>query len=184
MGRFAALTALLQDADHAQGFSSPFEVNFGLFFWTWVVFIVLFFALKNYAWPAILGATIQREKRIADQLAETQRLHTEAQAALDEHKKLLQGARQEAQELIQQARAAGEKEREGLLHRAREEQEQILERAKREIGAERDRAAAELRKDAVELALAAASRLVQQRLSADADRKIVQDYLATLEKSR
>lgn len=182
------LTALfavaVQEGEHATGFTSPFEVNFGLFFWTWLVFIVLFFALRRYAWPAILGATLRREKKIADQLAEAERLNAEAKAALEEHRKLLQNAKQEAHGLVQQARTAAEKERESLLAKARGEQEQILERAKREIAAERDRAVAELRKDAVELSLAAASRLVQERLTSEADRKIVTEYLASVGKAK
>ena len=179
------LTAFLAALAAAQGggFTSPFEVNFGLFFWTWVVFIILFFALKRFAWPAILQATEARERKIAQQLAEAGQAAAEGKAALEEHRKLLQGARQEAVQLVQDARAVGEKEREGLLAKARAEQEQLIERAKREIATERDRAIAELRKEAVEISLAAASRLIEQRLTADADRKIVTEYLASIGKS-
>ena len=49
---------------------SPFEVNFGLFFWTWAVFIALFFILKKFAWPSILRATEERERAIERQLGE------------------------------------------------------------------------------------------------------------------
>ena len=55
--------------------------------------------------------------------------------------------------------------------------------ARRDIAAERDKAVADLRREAVELALGAAAKVVGQRLDADADRKIVLDYLASLEKS-
>jgi len=177
------LTALLAVAAAEEGgFSSPFEVNFGLFFWTWVVFIVLFFALRRFAWPAILEAVEKRERKIADQLAAAENASADARAALEEHRKLLQGARQEAADLVQAARAVAEKEREGLLAKARSEQEQILERAKREIAAEWERAVAGLRREAVELSLAAASRLIHERLTSDADRKIVTEYLASLGK--
>lgn len=177
------LTALFAvAAAEAGGFSSPFEVNFGLFFWTWVIFIMLFFALKRFAWPAILEAVEKREQKIAAQLAEAERAAGEAAASLEEHRKLLQGAKQEAQELVQQARSVAEKEREGLMAKARAEHDEMLERAKREIAAERDRAVAELRKEAVDLSLAAASRLVQERLTSEADRKIVTEYLSSLGK--
>ena len=59
----------------------------------------------------------------------------------------------------------------------------MLERAKREIAVERERAVAELRREAVDLSLAAASKLIEQRLDSDADRKIVEEYLGTLEDS-
>lgn len=168
-------------AEEAVGFSSPFEVNFGLFFWTWAVFILLFFVLKRFAWPAILKATEERERRIEGQLAEAERLNAEAQRSLEEHRQLVAGARREAHELLAWAKAAAEKEREQLLARARQEQQQVLERAQKEIAAERDRAIADLRREAVDLSLAAASRLLGERLDGESDRKLVERYLAGLQ---
>ncbi len=170
----------LQEGHAAEGPSSPFEVNFGLFFWTWVVFILLFFVLKRFAWPAILRATEERERKIARQLAEVEQATTEAKAVLEEHKKLLAGAKGEAQALLAEAKTTAEKERELLLQRARDEQQQMLDRAKREIGAEWERAVNDLRREAVDLSLAAAAKLIQERLTSERDRKVVEDYLDTL----
>ena len=57
----------------------------------------------------------------------------------------------------------------------------MLARARREIVAERDRAVAELRREAVDLSLAAASKLIEKRLDGETDRKLVLEYLATLD---
>jgi F-type H+-transporting ATPase subunit b len=180
----ATLLALAAAEEGGSGFASPFEVNFGLFFWTWVVFIILFFVLKRFAWPAILRATEERERKIARQLSDAERLNAEAQALLEEQRKLLAGARQDAHQLLQDAKAAAEREREQALSRTRQEQEQVLERARREVQAERDRAIAELRREAVDLSLAAASRLIGERLTAQADRKLVEAYLQSIEDQR
>ena len=40
---------------------------------------------------------------------------------------------------------------------------------------------ADLRREAVDLSLAAATKLIGERLNAESDRKIVQEYLASLE---
>ena len=50
------------------------------------------------------------------------------------------------------------------MEKTRQEQEELLARARREIGAERDRAIEELRREAVDLSLAAASKLIGERL--------------------
>jgi F0F1-type ATP synthase membrane subunit b/b' len=42
----------------------------------------------------------------------------------------------------------------------------------------------ELRREAVDISLAAASKLIGERLSTDSDRKLVDSYLATLEPRR
>lgn len=173
--------ALVAQEDHGPtGFSSPFEVNFGLFFWTWVVFILLFWALKRFAWPAILRATEERERKIAAQLEEAERHNAEARQALEEQQRLLRSAKNDAQQLISDAKSLAGKERQSLLEQARQEHDQMLDRAKREIVAERERAIIGLRREAVELSLAAASRLIEERLDGDRDRKLVADYLASL----
>ena len=73
--------ALLASSEGAAGAPmSPFEVNFGLFFWTWIVFGMLFLLLKKYAWPAILSMTEQREETIRRHLGEAEEAHAKAQA--------------------------------------------------------------------------------------------------------
>jgi F-type H+-transporting ATPase subunit b len=177
-----ALLLLLAAAEEAEGgLGGPFALEPGLMFWTWVVFLVLLFALRKYAWPPIVRLTEERERKIAEQLADAERLSNEAQATLEEHRKLVAGAREEAHGLINEAKGLAEKERQNLIAKAHEEQERILERARREIEQERDRALTELRREAVELSLAAASRLIEQQLDREGDRKIVESYLASVE---
>ncbi|MFQ5550187.1 MAG: F0F1 ATP synthase subunit B [Gemmatimonadales bacterium] len=173
------LNFALQAAEESGG--GPFDVNPGLILWTWAVFIALFLVLRKFAWPAIVDATVAREKRIADQLAEAERLNGEAQQALGEHKRLLAGAKEEAQSIINESKSVAQKERDQLLAKTRGEQDEILERARREIGAERDRALAELRREAVDLSLAAAAKLIETTMDDDTNRKIVAEYLSTLE---
>ena len=166
------------------GLRGPFTIEPGLIIWTWIVFGVLFLLLRKYAWPPIVRLTEEREQKIAAQLGDAERLNREAQAALDEHKKLLAGAKDEALALINEAKGIAHKEREQLLAKAQEEHEQILERARREIEAERDRALSEMRREAVELSLAAAAKLIEQRLDSTADREIVEEYISAFGATR
>jgi len=176
------LIALVQEAEgHAVGPASPFEVNFGLFFWTWLVFFALLYVLKKFAWPPLVKATVDREHRIQAQLEEAERRNKEAQALLEEHKRLLEESRAKAHAIISEAKSFAEKERAAALEKTRQEQEELLARALRDIAAERDRAVDDLRREAVDLSLAAASKLLGQRLDSETDRKIVQEYLASLD---
>jgi F-type H+-transporting ATPase subunit b len=159
---------------------SPFEVNFGLIFWTWLVFIALMIVLKKFAFPAILKATEDRERTIARQLGEAEKANTEAKSLLDENRKLLAEARTQAQAMLAEAKAAAEKERSTAVDKTRHEQEELLARARREIAAEKDKAVTELRREAVDLSLAAATKLIGQKLDGASDRALVEQYLATL----
>jgi F-type H+-transporting ATPase subunit b len=175
------LLALLRTAEPPAGAPvSPFEVNFGLFFWTWFVFLALMFLLKKFAWPQIMGAVEAREKRLEAQIADTARLQEEAKQLVTQNQKALADARTQAQAILVEAKAQSERERTAAVERTKAEQDDLLARARREITAERDRAIGDLRREAVDLSLAVASKLVGERLDTDADRKLVTSYLATL----
>ncbi len=172
------LSLTVAQEPHASG---PLTVEGGLMIWTIVVFLLLLAILRKFAWPAILGAVEAREQALERQLAEAERDRAEAAALLAEHRKLVADARNQAHAIIAEARTASEKERALAVERTKAEQDEMLARARREIGAERDRAVAELRREAVDISLAAASKLIGERLGADTDRKLVQEYRATLD---
>ena len=173
-----ALTLALQEKHAASG---PLTVEGGLMVWTLVVFALLLLILRKFAWPAILGAVEAREQALEAQIAEAARDRAEAANLLAEHKKLVADAKNQAHGIISEARVVAEKERALAAERTKIEQEELLERARREIASERDRAVADLRREAVDLSLAAATKLIGQRLDGDTDRKLVLDYLSTLD---
>lgn len=172
-----SLTIALQQ-EHASG---PLSVEPGLMIWTVVIFLLLLAVLKKVAWPAVLGAVEAREKALEEQIAEAERNRAEAAALLAEHKKLIAEAKAQAHAIIVEARTVAEKERALAMEKTKQEQEELLGRARREIAVERERALQDLRREAVDLSLAAASKLIGERLSAETDRKLVLEYLATLD---
>jgi F-type H+-transporting ATPase subunit b len=108
-------------------------------------------------------------------------MNAEARALLEQHQKMVAGAREQAQALLNEAKAVAQEEREALLQKTRDDQEQLLERARREIATETERARATLRREAVDISLAVASRLIEERLDDEANRKLVTQYLGSLE---
>jgi F-type H+-transporting ATPase subunit b len=170
--------ATIQEQHAASG---PLTIEFGLMFWTVVVFLLLLVILKKFAYPALLGAVEARERALQEQLDAAERNRVESEALLAEHKKLLAEARSQAHTLLVEARTTAEKDRALAMEKTLQEQQELLERARREIIDERDRAIAELRREAVELSLAAASKLIGERLTSDTDRKLVEEYLSRLD---
>ena len=172
---------LTPQEEHTPG---PLTVDGGLMLWTVIIFLILLAILKRFAWPAILGAVEAREQALEQQLAEAERSRAEAAKLLEEHKRLLGESKAQAHSIVVEARQLAEKERAVAMEKTKQEQEELLQRARREIATERDRAVADLRREAVDLSLAAASKLIGERLGSDTDRKIVNEYLASLEGSR
>jgi F-type H+-transporting ATPase subunit b len=163
---------------------NPFDINTAVIFWTLIVFGLLLALLWRFAWPSILKSVEERERKIQHQLDEAEKSRAESARLLEEHKKLLASGKSEAQEIITKAKQVGDKEREALLAKARHEQEELLARARKEIGEEKQKALLALRKEAVDLALAAAAKLVEQTLDSEANRRLVTEYLESLEKTR
>ena len=165
----------------AQEFT-PFSINTGMMFWTLIIFGALVVVLWRFGWPALLKTVEEREARIAKQLADAEQANAEAARLLEEHRAALAKARSEAQEMLAGAKSVAQKEREQLLAKTHEDQEQLLERARREIEGEKEKAILALRREAVDLSIAAASKLIESNLDSDTNRRLVLDYLTSLER--
>lgn len=158
------------------------DPHYGLITWTIVVFFVTFFILKKVAWGPILAAVRGREQALTDAMAAAERDRNEAAKLVAEQKAAIEAARSEAQRYIAEGRATAESMRSEMLEQTRVQQQELLDRARKEIEAEKAKVIDEIRREAVDLALAGAGKLVSQRLDSAADRQIVETYLASLGK--
>lgn len=160
-----------------EGEGGLFSLNVGLSLWTIVVFGVVLFVLSRYAWKPILAAVDAREKNIQDAVEQANRLRAEAQGLLEDHRRQLADARRQSQQMLAEARDAGEQVRRQIEEKARGEGDALIQRARLEIDREKQNALDELRRESVDLALAAASRLIQHRLDPAADRRLIEEFL-------
>lgn len=153
----------------------------GTMFWTVLTFLIVLAVLWKAALPPILGAVEAREQQIRDLLTQAERDRAEAKAALEQQTKSLEETRARVQELVAEGRLSGERLRDEIVAEARRQADEMLARARRDVGHELDRAMGELRNEAVEIALAAASKLVERNLDEEDNRRLVREYLANLE---
>jgi F-type H+-transporting ATPase subunit b len=176
----ALLPSALWAQGGGEGGGGVYDMNTGLSVWTLLVFVVLVFLLGKFAWGPILKMVDERETSIQSALDRAAQSNAEAAMLLAEHKAQLADARRQASELIAEGRAAGDGVRKEIEEKARSEAQAIIERARNEIGRERDAALEALRKESVDLALAAASKLMQENLDQAKDRALVERYLGEL----
>jgi F-type H+-transporting ATPase subunit b len=174
----APAAALAQEASPS---TRPFmQPDTGLMVWTLAIFVVLMFVLSRYAFGPITAAVQKREKALEDAIEGAKRDRDAAAKLLAEHQAKIDAARGDAQKLIAEGRAIAEKMRADLIEHTRKEQQDMLERARREIESEKDKAIAQLRRDAVDLALAGASRVIEQNLESQKNRQLVESYLSSI----
>lgn len=157
-----------------------FDINLGLTVWTTLVFLALLGILWKFAWGPVLGAVEAREARIQGALDRAASEREAAEKLLAEHREQMADARRQAQQLVAEGREAGDRLRQEIEERARSEGRVLIERARETIEREREAAVEMLRRESVELALAAAARLMEERLDEAADRELVTGYLDRL----
>jgi F-type H+-transporting ATPase subunit b len=179
---FIAGPTTLAAQEAAEGGNPLFTINVALTIWTIVVFLVLVVLLKKFAWGEILKNAQDREQRIQSALDEAAKRQAEAAELLEQHRAQLADARRQAQEIVNEGKTAGERVRKEIEEKARSEGQGLIERAKREIEREKDVALDEIRKESVDLALAAAARLIHEKLDPEKDRRLVVGYLDELAK--
>lgn len=171
---------LAAQAQHAEP-PKLLTANGGLMAWTLAIFVVTLLVLTKYAFKPITRAVEAREQALEDSIERAKRDRDEAARLLEEHRKLVAQAHAEAQRFIVEGRAAGEKVRAEILEQAHREQQQVLARARQEIESERQQAMVELRRDAVNLAVRGASRVIEKNLDDATNRQLVESFLASLE---
>ena len=171
----AATPALAEPAN-----TNLLDANYGVMAWVLIVFIGLFVILKFFAFGPILKSVEAREQALEDAISGAKRDREEAAILLAEHRANLDASRGEAQKIIADARIAAERVRAELVEQAHAEQASMLARARQEIEREKTRAIAELRREAVDLAIAGASKVIEKNLDQDANRKLVESFLASV----
>jgi F-type H+-transporting ATPase subunit b len=156
------------------------DIRMNLMVYTLFTFLITFWVLKKYAFPPMFKAVEAREKALEEAIEGAKRDRDAAAVLLAEQQKALDASRGEAQKFIADARGVAEKMRTDLLEQTRKEQGDLLERARRDIEGERDKAIAQLRREAVELAIVGASKVIEENLDSDKNRKLVDSYLASI----
>ncbi|MCC7194193.1 MAG: F0F1 ATP synthase subunit B [Gemmatimonadaceae bacterium] len=153
----------------------------GLMFWSLIVFIALFFILSKFAFGPITQAVRAREDALTQAIEDARKDREAAAKLLADHQARIEAARDEAQKVIVEGRATAEAMKASMLDDTHKQQQDLLDRARRDIDAERVVAIAELRREAVGLAIAAAGRVIEHNLDDAQNRKLVEQYLATIQ---
>ena len=145
-------------------------------------FLILFFAMRQLAMPAIRKAMQARTERIRHDLDAAEKARADAQQVLDDYQRQLADAKNEANRIVEEARQAAEGVRRDLVAKAEAEAADIKARANADIQAAKDRAMAELRSQLTTLTIDLAERVVKRNLDRDSNAALVDEYISSIGK--
>lgn len=137
----------------------------GLFFWTLVAFLSVFFILKKFAWGPIMSALTERESGIADSIATAERVKQEMAQMKNENEKLMAQAREERTQMLKEARI----EQERIINKAKDDTKAIADRmlaeAKQQIDQQKNAAMTEVKNQIGNLAVEVAEKVLRKELA-------------------
>jgi F-type H+-transporting ATPase subunit b len=156
----------------------------GLFIWTILTFLTLLVLLAKFAWRPLLQALDSRQETIRKSLDDAERARHELEKLQAESAEIIKSARVEAESIISASRSSGEKLREELRQQARTEAQGIVANAERQIQLQADKALQQIRREAVDLSVLIASKLLQRNVSKEDNEKLIDEALRQVQAQR
>ena len=145
-----------------------------------IAFIFFVWFCMKYVWPPIIGAIEERQQKIADGLAASERGEKDLELAQAKATDQLKEAKAQAADIIEQAKKRGSAIVDEETQRGHSEREKIIAQGFSEIEAERNRTKEELRKQVAALAVAGAEKILEREIDAAAQSDIVAKLVAEL----
>ena len=148
---------------------------------TWLAFLLACFALYKLAWKPICQALDRREDKIRQSLKEAADIQSQAAMDREAQKMIMAEATKEAAAIVERARTAAEATAKAVEANSRAEAENLIRDAQAEIVRAKEKAVAELRREASDLALEVAGRVLEKKLDAATDRELTDRLIREIE---
>jgi F-type H+-transporting ATPase subunit b len=159
-----------------EGFAS-LGVNLPLLVVFVVNFIVLFVLLRLFLYKPVMKMLDERTKRTKDAMDLAEATKKEFEQAKGEVQREIEKGRQEAQAIIAQSMQVGERLKEESRQEATKQAQAIVDRTRSELEAERDKIVGDLRREFVDISIAAAEKVIKETLDREKHRKLIEETL-------
>lgn len=147
-----------------------------------VSFLILFFILRSLVWKRFLKVLDDRKERLASEFKGIEQSRAESAKLKAYYETQLDNIDQIAKAKLEEAVSEGKRIAEEIRQNANTEALQIIEKTGEAIRSEISRAREEFRDEIVDIAISAAGKVVEEKLTEGGDAKIVDDFLNRLNK--
>ncbi len=140
----------------------------GLFIMQSILMLVVIFLMVKFAWKPIVSSLEEREEGIKKALESAEQAKAEMQNISSANEQLMKEAREEREQLMKEARDTKLKLIADAEEAAQEESAKIVAKAKVSIELEKKEALAQIKREAAQLSVALAEKILKAELSAPA----------------
>lgn len=145
-----------------------------LIFWSIISFAILFFMLKKFAFPPILAALDDREKKIRGDIEASEKLKQDVEKIKIDIEGKLAAAHGKAEMIVQLAQDEAKKLQEKTVQETEAKVKQVQREAEQEIQGSRNKLLQEIRSYTAALTIASTEKFLKKVLD-DSDKKRLVD---------
>lgn len=149
-----------------------------------VAFTAAVFLLRRYAWKPMLSLLEDRRTKIVSEFEGIEQGKSANEKLRTHYEQQLRTIDAQARTRLQEAVNEGQKVGGEIKEQARVESRELLQRAQEEISREKDKAEVALKEDMVAMAMAAAEKVIRQKLDAATHRKLISDAIEEMTRMR
>jgi F-type H+-transporting ATPase subunit b len=158
--------------DTARQIGEQFGFNAWLFFSQVISFCIVAFLLQKFAYKPILTVLEARRQKIAEGLANAEKIKVQLAASEERVQEILSKANADAQKMIEEARASAQVLADRRSQQAIAEAEQIISKAREAIVLERQQTLAELKREVGRLVINTTAKVTGKVLTADDQKRL------------
>ncbi|MDD5128412.1 MAG: F0F1 ATP synthase subunit B [Candidatus Omnitrophica bacterium] len=144
-------------------------------------FFLLLFLLKIFVWKKILNLLDQRKDRIRSEFDKIENEKLEISKLKADYESKMLSIHEQAEVKIKEAIEEGRKLNAQMRKQAHEDAQDIINDARKQVKHEISQVQEKLKDRIVDIALDAARNVIQEKLTEDGDRKIVEDFIKEME---
>ena len=151
--------------------------DIGLMFWMLLMFGIVLFILKKFAWQPIMKALKDREKSIDEAIGSAEKARRDMEKVQADNEKVLMEARKERDQIIKDAKEV----KTGMIDEAKKEAageaRKLIDTAKSSIESEKNAAINEIKETVAALSVDIAEKVLRERLGDNKEQKDLIDRL-------
>lgn len=153
----------------------------GLAIWTILTFLILFFALRKFAFGPIQNMIDKRRDTIEESIRAAEETRKEAERMLAEYRESIATAKHEAEEIIERAHKVGDSTKTDIVNQAREQAQKEVEDARDQIQRETRKALQEIKDQVADLAILAAGKVTSKAITPEDHLRLVDEALSEVD---
>lgn len=146
-------------------------------------FIIFIFA-KKFLWNIARDTMEARKEKMQKGLIEAENKNLEAQKLVDESKENLEKAKTKSEMIVNNAKKEAEEVKDEIINNAKVEAESIITKANQRIEKEREEMLRDINKEIVDVAMAASSKLLEDKDLSDLDANSIDNFVKEINEKR